>query len=179
MVLLDHIPRYFIVATMSGRRLITPKRKVHDNMTNLSDLLTQSGEQARPALKALFNQPGREMSVEEFRDFFRSIRLFSMATTSASGGPHIAPVHVRLTDDDEFQMTIQAESLRWQDIQRDPRVAFTGWVEGGRIVILYGKAAEIPGTRRMSTAGGREKPVLSLRIEPTRIHAMDPRRGQQ
>jgi hypothetical protein len=145
-------------------------------MTDLQQLLSESSGKARRALDSLFNQPGREMTVEEFRDFFRSVGLFAMATTSASGSPHIAPVHVRLTDDDEFQMTIQAESLRWQDIQRDPRVAFTGWADGGKTVILYGKAIEIPGTRRTSTAGGREKPVLTLRIEPTRIHAMDPRR---
>ena len=146
-------------------------------MSNLQQLLNDSSGKAQPALKSLFNQPGRAMSVDEFREFFRSIRLFSMATTSASGGPHIAPVHVKITDDDEFQMTIQTESLRWQDIQRDPRVAFTGWVEGGKTVILYGTATPIPGTERESTAGGRPKPVLTLRIEPTRIHAMDPRRN--
>jgi uncharacterized pyridoxamine 5'-phosphate oxidase family protein len=146
-------------------------------MTDLQQLLNESSGKARQALDSLFNQPGREMTAEEFRTFFRSVGLFAMATTSASGGPHIAPVHVRLTDDDEFQMTIQEESLRWQDIQRDPRVAFTGWIEGGKTVILYGRAVEVPDSRRQSTAGGREKPVLTLRIEPTRIHAMDPRRG--
>lgn len=173
---MDYIPRYFIVKTKSGDALQTPEWKERALMTNLSDLLNQSGKLARPALKALFNQPGRAMTVEEFREFFGSVGLFAMATTSASGGPHIAPVHVRLTEADEFEMTIQEESLRWRDIQRDPRVAFTGWAEGGKTVILYGRAVEIPGTRRKSTAGGREKPVLTLRIEPNRIHAMDPRR---
>jgi uncharacterized pyridoxamine 5'-phosphate oxidase family protein len=145
-------------------------------MTDLQRLLDDSGNKAQTALSSLFNQPGREMTADEFREFFRSVGLFAMATTSASGGPHIAPVHVRLTDEDEFQMTIQEESLRWRDIQRDPRVAFTGWADGGKTVILYGRAEEIPNTRRESTAGGRSKPVLTLRIAPTRIHAMDPRR---
>ena len=145
-------------------------------MTDLQRLLEDSRERSGAALNSLFNQQGREMSVQEFREFFRSVRLFAMATTGASGGPHIAPVHLQLTDDDEIHLTIQEESLRWQDIQRDPRVAFTGWAEGGKTMILYGRATEIPGTRRASTAGGRSKPVLALRIEPTRIHAMDPRR---
>ena len=144
-------------------------------MTDIQKLLDESGEKAQAALKSLFGQPGREVTVEEFRDLFRSIRLFAMATTGESGGPHIAPVHLQLTEDDAFEMTIQEESLRWQDIQRDPRVAFTGWADGGKTVILYGRAVEIPGTRRVSTAGGRSKPVLSLRIEPTRVHAMGAR----
>jgi uncharacterized pyridoxamine 5'-phosphate oxidase family protein len=145
-------------------------------MANIQRLLDESASHAQTALKSLFNQPGRAMTADEFRECFRSIRLFAMATTGSTGGPHIAPVHVQLTDDDEFEMTIQTESVRWKDVQRDPRVAFTGWVEGGKTVILYGSAAEIPDTRRESTAGGRSKPVLTLRIDPTRIHAMDPRR---
>ena len=146
-------------------------------MGDLKQLLEASSTKAGQALGSLFNQPGRDVNVDEFREMFRAIRLFAMATTSASGGPHLAPVHVQLTEDDEFRMTIQAESLRWQDIQRDPRVAFTGWADGGKTVILYGRASEVPDSHRTSTAGGREKPVLTLDIEPTRIHAMDPRRG--
>lgn len=145
-------------------------------MPNIQQLLDESDGKAQPALKSLFGQPGRAMTADEFRETFRSIRLFAMATTGESGGPHIAPVHVQLTDDDEFQMTIQEESVRRRDILRNPRVAFTGWAEGGKTIILYGNAREIPNTRRDSTAGSRTKPVLTLRIEPTRIHAMDPRR---
>ncbi|MBA2453792.1 MAG: pyridoxamine 5'-phosphate oxidase family protein [Chloroflexia bacterium] len=145
-------------------------------MANIQRLLDESASHAQTALKSLFNQPGRTMTADEFRECFRSIRLFAMATTGSTSGPHIAPVHVQLTDDDEFEMTIQTESVRWKDVQRDPRVAFTGWAEDGKTVILYGNAAEIPDTRRESTAGGRSKPVLTLRIDPTRIHAMDPRR---
>ncbi len=64
-----------------------------------------------------------------------------------------------------------------RDIKRDPRVAFTGWADGGRMAIIYGNASVIPGTEGVSGAGGREKPVIRLNIEPTRIHAMDPKRG--
>ncbi len=145
-------------------------------MADIQQLLDESASRAQGALKSLFGQPGRAMTAGEFREFFRSIRLFAMATTGESGGPHIAPVHVQLTDDDEFEMTIQEESVRWQDVQRDPRVAFTGWAEGGKTVILYGTVTEVPNTRRNSTAAGRSKPVLTLRIQPSRIHAMDPRR---
>lgn len=146
-------------------------------MAHIQQLLDESAGKAQPALKSLFGQPERAMTAGEFREYFHSIRLFAMATTGDTGGPHIAPVHVQLTDGDEFEMTIQEESLRWKDIQRDPRVAFTGWADGGKTVILYGVASELPNTRRESTAGGRPKPVLTLRIEPTRIHAMDPRRA--
>lgn len=147
-------------------------------MPDIQQLLDESAGKAQPALSSLFGQPGRAMTADEFRETFRAIRLFAMATTGASGGPHIAPVHVQLRDGDKFEMTIQEESVRWRDIQRDPRVAFTGWAEGGKTIILYGTAHEVANTRRQSTAGGRTKPALTLRIEPTRIHAMDPRREE-
>lgn len=140
-------------------------------------LLERSHAAAQPDLKSIFDAPERRMSADEFRAFFNNVRLWAMATSGASGSPHIAPVHLRLTDDDRIEMTIHVESVRMRDIERDPRVAFNSWGEGGRTAIIYGTAQVIPGSERESGAGGRAKPVVSLRIEPTRIYAMDPRRS--
>jgi hypothetical protein len=143
----------------------------------LDNLLEESRANAGADLKALIDQPDRHMDGEDFRTFVGDVRLWAMATSGSEGSPHIAPVHLRLTDDDTLQMTIHTESVRMRDVQRDPRVAFTGWAEGGRMAIIYGRASVIPGSEGVSGAGGREKPIVRLRIEPTRIYAMDPQRG--
>lgn len=145
-------------------------------MTNLEQLLDTSVERAGDDLKSLIDQPDRRMSVDEFREFVRSVSLWAMATSSPAGNPHVAPVHLRLTDEDEFEMTIHTKSVRMRDIEHNPHVGFTGWGEGGKMAIIYGRAELIPGSERESTAGGRSKPVATLRIEPDRIYAMDPRR---
>lgn len=146
-------------------------------MPRLDELLDESIATAQPDLKSIFDTGERRMSAAELRAFFQSVRLWAMATTGANGSPHIAPVHVRLTDDDQLEMTIHVESVRMRDIERDPHVAFNSWGEGGKTAIIYGIASVIPGSERESGAGGRAKPVVRLRIEPTRIYAMDPRRG--
>ena len=142
----------------------------------LDDVLIDSRAAAGPDLKALIDQPGRHMDAAAFRAFVADVRLWAMATAGASGNPHIVPVHLSLAEDDELQMTIHTESVRMRDIERDPRVAFTAWADGGRMVILYGTAGVIPGSAGVSGAGGRDKPTVRLRIEPTRIYAMDPGR---
>ncbi|MEZ4522507.1 MAG: pyridoxamine 5'-phosphate oxidase family protein [Thermomicrobiales bacterium] len=144
--------------------------------TNLDDLLQQSRSRAGADLRGLIDQPERHMNAAAFRAFVDEVRLWAMATSGKNGSPHIAPVHMSITDDDELQMTIHVESVRMRDIDRDPRVAFTGWAEGGRMAIIYGEASVIPGSERVSGAGGREKPVVRLKITPTRIYAMDPAR---
>lgn len=143
----------------------------------LEGLLQQSRAQAGDDLKALIDQPNRHMEAEAFRAFVSEVRLWAMATSGESGSPHIAPIHLRLTTEDEIQMTIHTESVRMRDIERNPQVAFTGWADGGRMAIIYGRASVIPGSDGVSSAGGRDKPIVRLRIKPTRIYAMDPQRG--
>ena len=144
----------------------------------IEHLLESSRNLAQSDLKALIDQPGRQMPADGFRAFMAEVRLWAMATTGQSGSPHIAPVHLRLTEDDRLQMTIHTESVRMRDIGRDARVAFTGWASGGKMAIIYGTASVIPGSEGVSTAGGREKPIVRLEIEPTRIYAMDPDRSE-
>lgn len=143
---------------------------------SLGELIDQSRARAGSDLKGLIDQPGRQMDEQGFREFVHDVRLWAMATTGKSGSPHIAPVHLSISEADELQMTIHLESVRMRDIERDPRVAFTGWADGGRMAIIYGNASVIPGSESVSGAGGREKPVARLKIEPTRIYAMDPQR---
>ncbi|CAN5584244.1 hypothetical protein BH23CHL2_BH23CHL2_10930 [soil metagenome] len=140
--------------------------------SRLGELLEQSRSRAGSDLRELIDRPDRHMDADAFRAFVAETPLWAMATASASGSPHIAPVHLRLTDNDELQITIHTESVRMRDIERDPRVAFTGWADGGRMAIIYGSASVDPDSQRVSDAGGREKPVASLRIVPARIYAM-------
>jgi len=142
----------------------------------LNELLDASRAAAGLDLKALIDQPGRQMDAAAFRAFVTDVRLWAMATTGRNGSPHIAPVHLQLSDEDELRMTIHTESVRMRDIERDPRVAFTAWADGGRMAIIYGVAQVIPGSEGVSGAGGRDKPTARLRIEPARIYAMDPQR---
>lgn len=147
-------------------------------MTSHLDALLEHGRsRAGSDLKELIDRPDRHMDADAFRTFVAETPLWAMATASESGSPHIAPVHLRLTDNDELQITIHTESIRMRDIERDPRVAFTGWADGGRMAIIYGSASVVPGSERVSNAGRREKPVASLRIVPARIYAMGRRPG--
>ncbi len=162
---------------MGNNNVIVERISQRVDTTTLDGLLEASRAAAGADLKSLIDQPERHMDADAFRAFVADVRLWAMATTGKSGNPHIAPVHLGLSEDDELQMTIHTESVRMADIRRDPRVAFTAWADGGRMVILYGAASVIPGSAGVSGAGGRDKPIVRLKIEPTRIYAMDPQRG--
>ena len=145
----------------------------------LQELLTESLEVAGPAIKATFGPEERHLTPDEFRSFWRSTRMWAVATNGRNSAPHIAPVHVLLTDDDKLEMAIFEDSVRLRDLRRDPRIAITGWGEEGIVAIVYGRATEVEDTRRPVNAGGRpenSRHVLTMRIEMDRVYAMRPRR---
>lgn len=141
-------------------------------MPDLETLIQSSHDNAGDALKAVFDAPGRRLSGDQIHELFGNTRLWAMATVGRKGQPHIAPVHLRLTEQGEIELTIQTESVRMRDIQREPKVAFTSWSGDGKTAILYGIAEPVPGTERESTAGGRSKPVMTVRVTPTKLYAM-------
>ena len=146
----------------------------------LEELLAESAHTAGPAIAATFNVPGRELTPDEFRAFWRGTRMWAVATAGANGAPHIAPVHVLLDEGDVFRMSIFEDSGRLKDLRRDPRIAVTGWGDDGTIAILYGRCSEVPDSRREISRGGPAgRAVLSMTIEPTRLHVMCPRPRDQ
>jgi len=151
--------------------------KLRDREMNLEELLAKSAESAGPAIAATFNHPERQLSVDEFRQFWRGTRMWAVATAGKNGAPHIAPVHVLLEDGDVFRMSIFEDSARLTDLRRDPRVAVTSWGEDGTIAILYGRCSEVPGSRRELSRPGNadERAVISVEIAPTRLYVMCPR----
>ena len=143
----------------------------------LEELLAKSANSAGPAIAATFNQPGRELTPDEFRAFWRGTRMYAVATGGKNGAPHIAPVHVLLEAGDVFRMSIFEDSARLADLRRDPRIAVTTWADDGTIAILYGRCSEVPGSRRELNRGGQGegRAVIAIEIEPTRLHVMCPR----
>jgi uncharacterized pyridoxamine 5'-phosphate oxidase family protein len=140
----------------------------------LQELLDQSANTAGSAIAATFNDPGRRLTAEAFREFWRGTRMFAVATAGENGAPHIAPVHVLLEEGDAFRMSIFEDAVRLQDLRRDPRIAVTTWGADGTVVILYGRTREVPGSRREFSRGRLDRAVLMMEIEPTRIHVMRP-----
>jgi hypothetical protein len=140
---------------------------------DLQRLLDQSLASAGRAIKATFDRDERRLSADELRELWHETRMFAVSTAGANGAPHIAPVHVLLTEDDRFEMSIFEDSVRLCDLRRDPRIAITTWAPDGRIAILYGSAKEIEGSRReVPRDPGRY--VLTMGIEPDRVYAMRP-----
>lgn len=141
----------------------------------LEELLQTSAASAGPAIAATFNVPGRQLTADEVRAFWRRTRMFAVSTMGKSGAPNIAPVHVVLEEGDRFRMSIFEDSARLRDLRRDPRIAVTTWGDDGTIAILYGRCSEVPDSRREISRGGPPRAILSMDIEPTRLHVMCPR----
>lgn len=144
----------------------------------LQDALNRSAGTAGPAIKATFARDDRRLTADETRAFWRGNRMFAVSTVSPDGHPHIAPVHVLLTDEDHIEMSIFEDSLRLEDLRLNPRIAITAWGEDGTAVIAYGRTVEVPGSSREVNAGGNTalpRRVLTMRIELDRIYAMRPR----
>lgn len=149
----------------------------HDvtDRTDVQRLLAESLATAGPAIRATFGGADRRLDAERLRAFWRSTRMWAVATVSGSGAPHIAPVHVQLTEDDHFEMSIFEDAVRLRDLRRDPRIAITSWGSDGTVAIAYGTATEVEGSRR-AISRGAENPrfVLTMRIEVNRLYAMTP-----
>ncbi len=140
---------------------------------SLQEIIDSSLASAGPAVKATFDRDERRMSEEELRTFWSETRMFAVSTVGANGAPHIAPVHVAMQDDGSLEMAIFDDSVRLKDLRRDPRIAITSWAPDGRIAIVYGRATEVPDTRReVGRDPGRF--ILTMRIEVDRAYAMKP-----
>ena len=142
-------------------------------MSDLQTILDDSLVSAGPAMKAVFAQDDWRLNADQLREFWKGTRMFAVSTVGKDGGPHIAPVHVLMGENDELEMAIFEDSVRLRDLRRDPRIAITTWGDEGRIAIVYGRCSEVPDTRREARAGsGRH--VITMRIDVDRAYAMKP-----
>jgi hypothetical protein len=140
---------------------------------SLQDVIDGSLASAGPAIRATFDRDDRRMSAEDLRQFWVETRMFAVSTVGAHGEPHIAPVHVAMLDDGDLEMAIFEDSVRLRDLRRDSRIAITSWAPDGRIAIVYGRATEVPDTRReVGRDPGRF--ILTMRIAIDRAYAMRP-----
>lgn len=116
------------------------------------------------------------MSAAEFVRFWNGVRMKAMATASADGAPHIAPVHAEFVNG-RLRSTIYENAVRRIDLQGNPRVALTTWGADGSVAIIYGRAREVPDSGRETRPGATGKPrrTVALDIEVTRIYAMKAR----
>ncbi len=65
----------------------------------------------------------REMTADEIREFLlHGTRTAKLATTMASGAPHVMPVWFVL-DGDELVFTTDAGTVKGRNLRRDPRAA--------------------------------------------------------
>ncbi|HEV3109852.1 MAG TPA: pyridoxamine 5'-phosphate oxidase family protein [Candidatus Binataceae bacterium] len=177
-----------------------PEQRAHQQtnaateLARLQALIDRSTATATPSVADSVAYSGRQMSAAEFVEFWRSVRLVAMATVSAAGRPHIAPVHAQLggarfcfgpgrdavseenSDLTTLRMVIYEDAVRSADLVHNPSVALTTWREDGAAVILYGRAREVPGSLREARTGrsGKPRKVVELAIKLTRIYAMRP-----
>ena len=64
------------------------------------------------------------MTAQESREFLRTgTRTAKLATVSADGSPHVAPVWFELDDDDTVFFTTGANTVKGRNLRREPRLA--------------------------------------------------------
>ena len=140
---------------------------------SLQEILDNSLASAGPAVKATFDKDERRLTEQELREFWAETRMFAVATTGENGAPHIAPVHVSMLEDGNLEMAIFEDSVRLKDLRRHPRIAVTSWAPDGRIAIVYGRATEVPESRR-EVGQGSGRHIVMMRIVVDRAYAMRP-----
>jgi hypothetical protein len=139
-------------------------------------VLDRSRARAGQAVRDTFDHGDRQMTALEFVEFWNSSRLKAMATVGPTGAPHIAPVHAEFVNG-RLRSTIYENAVRRRDLRDNPRVALTTWGADGAAAIAYGRAHEVPDSRRDTRPGatGTARRTVALDIELTRIYAMKPR----
>jgi len=139
----------------------------------LQALLDRSTRTATPSVAESVAFPARQMTAAELVEFWRRTRLVAMATVGANGQPHLAPVHAELHGT-TLTLVVYDDTVRRADLARNPRVGFTTWDGSGAVAIVYGRARELPDSRRESRPGrsGRPRHVVTIEVALTRVYAM-------
>lgn len=144
-----------------------------EELEALQALIDRSTQTATPAVADSVAYPGRQMTAQEFAEFWNGTKLVAMATVGRNGEPHIAPVHAALVGT-TLRLVIYDNTVRRADLASIPRVAFTTWREDGAAAIVYGHAIEIPNSLRDARPGrsGKPRKVVEVEVRLKRIYAM-------
>jgi hypothetical protein len=122
------------------------------------------------------------MSAAEFVAFWGGERMASVATVSASGHVHAAPLDVRLVDG-KFYVATFPDSQRLRDHRAKARCAITSWDGPYRAVIVYGDARETAATGRATAVAAEQgydvRTMITIEVTPTRIYGIRPPPGHQ
>jgi len=145
-----------------------------DQLAALQALIDRSVRTATPSVAESIAYPDRQMTAAELGELWPRMRLIAMATVGPAGQPHVAPVHAELAGT-TLRVAVYDDSVRRTDLRTNPRVAFTGWLDGAA-VILYGRGREIEGSLRDARPGrsGRPRRVVTIEVALTRVYAMKP-----
>jgi hypothetical protein len=143
------------------------------DLSALEELLTRSTATAGRAVGESVAWPERQMNASELVAFWQEAKVLAMTTVGSAGQPHTAPVHARLLGA-RVGLVIYDHTLRRQDLVTNPRVSFCTWGDHGEVVLLYGRAHEIPGSLReaRATQAGDSRNVVEIDVELTRVYAM-------
>ena len=90
------------------------------------------------------------MTIEEMEAFLMVPRLAKLATLLPDGAPHLTPLWFEYVDG-EFRTTVEANTVKRWNIERDPRVAIC--IEGATPPY---QAVMAHGVARLSTEGEKE-----------------------
>jgi hypothetical protein len=147
-----------------------------ETLAALQATIERSRASAGSAVRETFDRAERQMTAAEFVGFWNASRMKAMATVSASGAPHIAPVHAEFVAG-RLRTTIYEDAVRRHHVRARPQVALTTWGPHGAAAIVYGIAREVPDSLRETRPGatGRPRRTVALDIEVTRIYAMKAR----
>jgi len=150
-----------------------PRPPTADELAALQALLDRSTRTATPSVADSVAFPARQMTAAELVEFWQRTRLVAMATVGPAGQPHLAPVHAELRGT-TLALVIYDDTVRRVDLARNPRVGFTTWDGNGAVAILYGRARELPDSRRESRPGrsGRPRHTVAVEVALTRAYAM-------
>lgn len=133
-------------------------------MEALQRLIERSAATAGPAVRKNFADPAWTMSARELINFWGTARMASIATVSASGAVHAAPLEIRLSHG-IFHVPHFADAVRLRDLRANARCAITAWQDAYHAVIVYGRAS-LP----ESDAAG----MVDVVVRPTRVYAIRP-----
>lgn len=144
----------------------------------LQKIIDRSARTAGSAIARNFIGGGWAMSAAEFVTFWGQERMASLATVSASGDVHAAPLDVRLVDGKCYVATFP-DSRRLRDHRAKARCAITSWDGPYRAVIVYGDARETAAaTGRTATVADEQgydvRAMITIEVTPTRIYGIRP-----
>jgi len=115
-------------------------RHTPEELDDLQRVLDRSASQAGRHLRATFELPEHGLAASQLARYLDQGRLFvTIATTTASGEPRVAPVD-SLFYRARFHIPTVADALRVRHVRQRPGVSLTHFVPNEVAIIVHGTA---------------------------------------